>query len=89
MIITAKTCSKCGSGNLIRYGKNRVGTPRCRCKDCGACRVLEPKRAELTEERQELVAKTYQERNSTRSTGRIFGVSHVTVQNWLKKKPAP
>jgi DNA invertase Pin-like site-specific DNA recombinase len=49
--------------------------------------VIEPKRAELTEERQELVAKTYQQRNSTRSTGRIFGVSHVTVQNWLKKSP--
>lgn len=89
MIISVKECGQCGSTNLIKYGKNRVGTPRCRCKDCGACRVVEPKRPELTAERQELVAKTYQERNSTRSTGRIFGVSHTTVRQWLKKKPAP
>lgn|GEM_PF-3849253 len=33
----------------------------------------------------EQVARTYQERNSFRSTGRIFGVSHVSVQKWLKK----
>jgi hypothetical protein len=31
------------------------------------------------------VEKTYQERNSFRSTARIFGVSHVRVQRWLKK----
>ena len=89
MIVEVKTCPQCGSINLIRFGKNSAGTPRCRCKDCGACRVLVPKRPELTPERQELVVKTYQERNSTRSTGRIFGVSHVTVQNWLKKSQIP
>lgn len=86
MIVEIKTCKNCGSSNLIRFGKNKAGTPRCRCKDCGACRVIAPKRAELTAERLELVAKTYQERNSTRSAARIFGVSHVSIQNWLKKK---
>ncbi len=33
------------------------------------------------------VERTYQECNSFRSTARIFGVSHVTVQRWLKKSP--
>jgi transposase-like protein len=32
------------------------------------------------------LARTYQERNSFRSAGRIFGVSHVSVFNYLKKK---
>ena len=77
MIVEVKTCKNCGSNNLIRFGKNKVGTPRCRCKDCGVCRVVSPKRVELTDERLELIAKTYQERNSTRSTGRIFGVSYL------------
>ena len=37
----------------------------------------------------EQVARTYIERNSFRSTGRIFEVSHVSVLRWLKKKPNP
>ncbi|MEM1096754.1 MAG: hypothetical protein AAGJ10_19320 [Bacteroidota bacterium] len=30
--------------------------------------------------------RTYRERNSYRATGRIFGISDVTVMNLLKKK---
>jgi transposase len=37
----------------------------------------------------EALARTYAERNSYRSTGRIFGISHVSVGNYLKKKPGP
>jgi transposase-like protein len=35
----------------------------------------------------ELVARTYQERQSLRGTGRLLNVSHRTVLNWLKKSP--
>jgi hypothetical protein len=35
----------------------------------------------------ELVARTCQERQSLRGTGRLLNVSHRTVLNWLKKKP--
>lgn len=31
------------------------------------------------------MVKTYQKRNRTRSTGRIFGISHTTAQKWFKK----
>ncbi len=34
----------------------------------------------------EQVNQTYQERNSFRSTARLFGVSHTSVQRWVKKK---
>ncbi len=36
----------------------------------------------------EQVTQTYLERNSFRSTARLFKVSHTTVQNWLKKARA-
>ena len=31
------------------------------------------------------LSKTYEQRNSLRSTGRIFGISHLTVFSLLKK----
>ncbi len=36
----------------------------------------------------EALTRTYEERNSLRSTGRIFGISHFTVSNLLKKAQA-
>lgn len=86
MIIEARTCHCCESKNLVLNGKNASGQQRYRCKDCGVTRVLDSvqksKQIEIAQ-----VAQTYQERNSFRSTGRIFQVSHVTIQKWLKKKP--
>ncbi|MBL7977207.1 MAG: hypothetical protein JNN12_02620 [Bacteroidetes Order II. Incertae sedis bacterium] len=43
------------------------------CKNCGACHVVTPNNTELTTEPIELTAKTYQERNRTRSTDRVLG----------------
>ncbi len=33
MIVMVKECGNCPGSDLIKYGKNRVGTPRYRCKD--------------------------------------------------------
>ena len=84
MITTASTCRDCHSTQLVRNGKTRAGNQRYQCKACGSTKVLilDPK---YGVERQALVARTYLERNSSRSTARIFGISHRTVLNWLKK----
>ena len=83
MITTVHTCRKCRSANLVRNGKNKSGTPTYHCKDCKSYGVLYKKKAIDTE----AVFRTYEERNSYRSTARIFKISHVTVFNLLKKKP--
>jgi len=88
MILTARTCHACNSTNLVLNGKNASGQQRYRCKDCGVTRVLDSVQKSKHVD-MEAVARTYQERNSFRSTGRIFKVSHVTVQKWLKKKHNP
>jgi transposase-like protein len=85
MITSTHTCSKCGSTHIILNGKNKSGTPTYHCKDCKTYRVLFKKKAVDIE----AVMRTYQERNSYRSTGRIFQISHVTVFNWLKKSQNP
>ena len=84
MVITKHTCNECQSENIVLNGKNKGGSQTYKCNHCGICRVLfsikKTKDIDL-----DTLYKTYQERNSTRSTGRIFGISHVTVWNYLKK----
>ncbi len=79
-------CPKCDSTNIVKNGTNASGSQRILCKDCGVCRVLKPKSATKNIDK-EAVLRSYEERNSFRSTGRIFKISHTTVFNWLKKKP--
>lgn len=88
MIVTASTCRDCQSSRLILNGKTQAGNQRYKCKDCGRTKVLQLDE-KYSATRQELVAQTYVERNSSRAVGRIFGLSHRTVLNWLKKKPGP
>ena len=82
MITISHTCSNCGSENIVRNGNNKSGSPTYHCKDCKVYRVLKKKKEVDTE----ALARTYEERNSYRSTGRIFNISHVSVYNYLKKK---
>lgn len=88
MITEARTCHECHSSNLVRNGKNRVGNQRYKCKDCGVTRVLDS-RLPTRQLDPAVLERTYLERNSLRATGRIFGISHVTVFQHLKKKRAP
>lgn len=85
MISKEYQCHKCLSTNLVKNGTNACGSQRYKCKDCGTCRVLKPKHKTAQIDK-EAVLRTFEERNSYRSTGRIFQISHTTVFNWLKKK---
>ena len=82
MITTSHTCSNCGSENIVRNGTNKSGSATYHCKDCKVYRVVKRKKEVDTE----ALARTYEERNSYRSTGRIFNISHVSVYNYLKKQ---
>ena len=87
MIQTTHCCKKCQSENIVRNGKNKSGSQTYKCLACKSYGVLFSVKKTVTID-QEALARTYQERNSYRSTGRIFGISHFTVFNLLKKKPA-
>ena len=41
---TTYRCRTCESENIVKNGTNRYGNQQYWCKDCGARRVLEPKR---------------------------------------------
>jgi len=44
MIQKTYCCRVCGSTNIVKNGTNRLKQQQYHCKDCGARRVLEPKR---------------------------------------------
>lgn len=46
MIIETKIyhCRTCNSENIVKNGTNKCGNQQYYCKDCGARRVLEPKK---------------------------------------------
>ena len=88
MIIEKRKCVECESTNIVRNGTNRAGNQRYKCKDCGVTRVLQSQQAHRQVDLA-AVERAYLERNSLRGTARIFGVSHTTIGNWLKKSPKP
>jgi transposase-like protein len=88
MITETRTCHECQSPQIVRNGKNRVGNQRYKCKNCGVTRVLDS-RLPTRQLDPAALARSYLERQSLRATGRIFGMSHVTVLHHLKKKRAP
>lgn len=86
MLAVCLTCKKCGSVDLVKNGYNSSNNPKYKCKSCGFSGVISSKRKSETEK--DLLIKACQERCSSRGLGRIFGVSHQTVLNWIKKKPS-
>ena len=87
MVQTTHCCKKCQSENIVLNGKNKSGSQTYKCLACKSYGVLFSVKKTVTID-QEALVRTYQERNSYRSTGRIFGISQFTVFNLLKKKLA-
>ena len=82
---TTFTCSRCGSINIVRNGKNKCGNPQYHCKDCGAYRVLKPK-TKYPAQHQQTILKACQERISLRGLERVFGVHRQTVSRWIERQ---
>jgi transposase-like protein len=64
MVAEHKTCRKCHSHNIVRYGSNNSGNPKYKCKDCGFGGVFETRRK--SEEFKETVIWAAHERSSSR-----------------------
>jgi len=80
------TCPRCGSASLVKNGKNRYGNQQYLCKDCRKSGVLNPKNR-YTEAQKDQILAAYRERPSMRGIARMYGISRMTLANWLKKSP--
>ena len=81
-----RRCPTCGLiENQINKGKNRSGTQKCLCKECGTNYTKDPKKWEYPEEVKELAIKTFYSGVSGRGAGNLFGMNKSNVYNWIKK----
>ena len=86
----APRCTACGSGRIVKNGKNVCGHQQFRCRACGVSRVLRPRSRETDPKRKEEVLRAVAtERLSLRAAQRVFGVARGTIAKWLEKKPKP
>jgi transposase-like protein len=84
-IMDERRCPKCGKAeNQVNAGKNKSGTQRCRCKECGKYYTLEPKRRAYSEEIRKNAIKIYYSGVSGRGVGKILNMSKANVYNWIK-----
>jgi len=85
----ALSCPHCGDAAVIKFGTNRSGTPRCRCRGCGRTFTRSPKSRAMTPEREALILRALKERISQRGIARALRVGRQTVRAVRKKgRPA-
>jgi transposase-like protein len=70
---------------VIRFGTNRSGTERCRCKACGKTFTLVPKSRALTPEKEAAILGALAERISQRGIARALKVSRLTIREVRKR----
>ena len=77
-------CPRCKSPDHIKNGKVD-GRQRYKCSDCGYNYSVELKSTASSASVKRQALQLYLEGLGFRSIGRFLGVSHVSVQKWIKK----
>ena len=77
-------CPRCKSSNYKKNGKVD-GRQRYKCSVCGYNYSVEMKSTASSTSVKRQALQLYLEGLGFRSIGRFLGVSHVSVQNWIKK----
>jgi transposase-like protein len=88
------SCRYCQqSTGQIKAGSNRCGSQRYKCLTCQRHYTPEPKAHGYPQETRQMALKLYLEGNNFRRIGRLLGVNHQSVVNWVnayhKKLPLP
>ena len=71
---------------IVRFGYNRCGTRKLRCKACVKVFTPAPKSRALTPEKEILILDALAERLSLRAIARLHHVTRSTVTTLLEKK---
>ena len=89
MVSEIYTCPTCQRAEpVVRFGFNRGGTQRLRCKACVKTWTPHPQSRALSPEKEALIGSALQERLSQRAIARTFKVARTTVRAVLKKSLA-
>ena len=75
-------CPKCYSEENVKNGRV-LGKQRYKCKACG-CNYTQSKKRGYSLDKKLMALQLYLEGNGFRGSGRILGVSNVTILNWIR-----
>jgi transposase-like protein len=82
----ALACPYCGNTkDVIKFGTNRSGTARSRCRGCGKTFTPHPHSRAMTPQKQEQILLLLQERVSQRGIARALKVGRQTIRAIRKK----
>ncbi len=88
--MVAIACPHCNKPDaVIKFGTNRCGTQKLRCKTCSKVFTPQPKPWIITPEVEERILAALAERLSQRAVARLLQVSRTTVAAVLKKRGNP
>jgi transposase-like protein len=79
------TCPFCHSSVVVKQGHNRSGTQRFWCRDCHRTFTPQAKRRGYPEALHQRAIQLYLEGNNLRRIGRLLGVTHMTVADWIRQ----
>ena len=68
----------------IKFGRNRSGSQKFRCKKCERFYTPEPRENGYSEEKRLQAVRMYADGNNLRRVARHLGVSPQSVANWVK-----
>jgi transposase-like protein len=79
-----KKCPRCGSeARQHKIGFTKAGSQRYKCQACGCRYTPEPKHHGYSEETRRQAVKMYVDGINFRRIGRMLGVHHTSVMNWV------
>ena len=73
---------------MIRFGTNRSGSARCRCKDCRKTFTPASKSRKITHDKERQIERALEERLSIEAAARLLKVAKRTIYQVLKKNAA-
>ena len=79
-------CTHCGSEEVVKVGKQKNGTPRCKCKKCQKTFQTEYINKGAHPETKRMIIKMAVNGSGVRDTARVLGISKDTVSKVLKKR---
>ena len=79
-----KNCKGCTSNELIKNGKNKLGSQRYKCKSCGSTYVEGDARFKYGLEKKLKVIKMYLEGVGIRSIERLEEVPNPLIIYWIR-----
>ena len=83
--MVALSCPHCSAKEVIRFGTNRSGTPRCRCRVCSRTFTLSPRTRALSPQKESIIQRALAERISQQGIARMLQVSRNTVRKVRQK----